>query len=102
MYSKEDTRRYACGSTLEVLDIDRLNTKVVKSKITEIRAEEGNMVIFCMDDGSEIVKRWKNRSRAESWTPEMKEQARQRALQARRKRNEQNSGTVGHSHSADH
>ena len=44
------------------------------------------MVIFCMDDGSEIVKRWKNRSRAESWTPEMKEQARQRALQARRKK----------------
>ena len=37
-----------------------------------------------MDDGSEIVKRWKDRSRAESWTPEMKEQARQRALQARR------------------
>lgn len=72
--------------TLEVLGIDRLSTKVVKSKITEIRAEEGNMVIFCMDDGSEIVKRWKNRSRAESWTPEMKEQARQRALQARRKK----------------
>ena len=72
--------------TIEVLGIDRLSTKVVKSKITEIRAEEGNMVIFCMDDTSEIVKRWKNRSRAESWTPEMKEQARQRALQARRKK----------------
>jgi len=39
-----------------------------------------------MDDGSEIVKRWKDRSRAESWTPEMKEKARQRALQARRKK----------------
>lgn len=88
--------------TLEVLDIDRLNTKVVKSKITEIIAEKSNVVVFCMEDGFEIVKRWKNRSRAESWTPEMKEQARQRALQARRKRIEQNSGTVGHSHSADH
>ena len=39
-----------------------------------------------MDDGSEIVKRWTDRSRAESWTPEMKEKARQRALQARRKK----------------
>lgn len=72
--------------TLEVLGIDRLSTKVVKSKITEIRAEKSNVVVFCMEDGSEIVKRWKDRSRAESWTPEMKEQARQRALQARRKK----------------
>lgn len=59
---------------------------MVRSKITAIRAEKSNMVVFCMDDGSEIVKRWKDRSRAESWTPEMKEKARQRALQARRKK----------------
>lgn len=71
---------------VEVLGIDRLSTKEVKSKITEIRAEKSNVVVFCMEDGSEIVKRWKDRSRAESWTPEMKEQARQRALQARRKK----------------
>ena len=59
---------------------------MVRSKITAIRAEKSNMVVFCMDDGSEIVKRWTDRSRAESWTPEMKEKARQRALQARRKK----------------
>ncbi|WP_370767228.1 hypothetical protein [Ruminococcus sp.] len=72
--------------TIEVLGIDKLSTKVVKSKITEIRAEKRNVVVFCMEDGSEIVKRWKDRSRAESWTPKMKEQARQRAMQARRKK----------------
>ena len=72
--------------TLDVLDIGALSAKVVKSRITEIRVEKGNVVVFCMEDGSEIVKRWKDRSRAESWTPEMKEQARQRALQARRKK----------------
>ena len=51
------------------------------------------IVAFCavvivkqLDDGSEIVKRWTDRSRAESWTPEMKEKARQWALQARRKK----------------
>ena len=32
----------------------------------------------------EAFSHWKDRSRAESWTPEMKEQARQRVLQARR------------------
>lgn len=71
--------------TLEVLSIDRLSAKSVKNRITEIRAEENNVIVFRLDDGSKIVKRWKDSSRAESWTPEMKEQARQRALQARRK-----------------
>ena len=66
--------------TLEVLSIDRLSAKSVKNRITE-----NNVIVFWLDDGSKIVKRWKDRSRAESWTPEMKEQARQRALQARRK-----------------
>lgn len=65
---------------------ERLLQDMVRSKITAIRAEKSNMVVFCMDNGSEIVKRWTDRSRAESWTPEMKEKARQRALQARRKK----------------
>lgn len=86
--------------TCEVLGEGSIDSDMFRSKITAIRAEKSNMVVFCMDDGSEIVKRWKDRSKAESWTPEMKEKARQRALQARR--NEQNSSTVGHSHSADH
>ena len=70
--------------TCEVLGADALDSDMVRSKITMIRAEKNNVVVFCMDDGSEIVKRWKDRSRAESWSPEMKEQARQRALQTRR------------------
>lgn len=72
--------------TCEVLGAVSFDPDMVRSKITAIRAEKSNMVVFCMDDGSEIAKRWKDRSRAESWTPEMKEKARQRALQARRKK----------------
>ena len=72
--------------TCEVLGAVSFDPDMVRSKITAIRAEKSNMVVFCMDDGSEIVKRWTDRSRAESWTPEMKEKARQRALQARRKK----------------
>lgn len=70
--------------TCEILGVTHFGPDTVRSKITAIRAENNNVVVFCMDDGSEIVKRWADRSRAESWTPEMKEQARQRALQARR------------------
>ena len=70
--------------TCEVLGAVSINSDMVRSKITAIRAEKNNVVVFCMDDGSQIVKRWTERSRAESWTPEMKEKARQRALQSRR------------------
>ena len=72
--------------TCEVLGEGSIDSDMVRSKITAIRAEKNNVVVYCMDDGSEIVKRWKDRSRAESWTPEMKKKARQRALQARRKK----------------
>ena len=72
--------------TREVLGAVSFDCDMVRNKITEIRAEKDNMVVFCMDDGSEIVKRWTDRSRTESWTPEMKEKARQRALRARREK----------------
>lgn len=72
--------------TCEVLGEGSIDSDMVRSKITAIRADKNNVVVYCMDDGSEIAKRWKDRSRAESWTPEMKEKARQQALQARRKK----------------
>ena len=48
--------------------------------LTAIHAENGNTLVFCFKDGTQAVKRWKDRSRAESWTEEMKEKARQKAL----------------------
>ena len=45
--------------------------------LTAVRAENGNTLVFCWGDGTQAVKRWKDRSRAESWTDEMKERARQ-------------------------
>lgn len=55
------------------------------SDLTEICAENGNRLVFRFRDGSESVKRWKDRSRAESWAPEMREAARQKALERSRK-----------------
>ena len=48
--------------------------------LTAIRAEKDNTLVFCFKNGEQTVKRWKNRSRAESWTDAMKETARQYAL----------------------
>lgn len=38
--------------TLEVLSIDRLSAKSVKDRITEIRAEENNVIVFWLDAGA--------------------------------------------------
>jgi len=47
--------------------------------VEQIRAENGNRLVIRFKDGNETRLKWRDRSRAESWTPEMKEQARQRA-----------------------
>lgn len=52
--------------------------------LTEIVAESGNRLVFHFKDGTKAVKRWQDRSRAESWTPEMKEAARQKAIERNR------------------
>ena len=52
--------------------------------LTEICAEDGNRLVFRFKNGEETVKRWKDRSRAESWTQEMREAARQKALERSR------------------
>ena len=61
--------------------LDGLTEEISLTDLTAIRAENGNRLVFCFKNGSESVKRWKDRSRAESWTLEMKERARQRENQ---------------------
>ena len=57
-----------------------LTADIPLGDLTAIRAENGNTLVFCRGDGTQAVKRWKDRSRAESWTEEMKEAARQKTL----------------------
>ena len=40
-----------------------------------------NTLIFSFKDGTEAVKRWADHSRAESWTPEMRDAARKKTLE---------------------
>lgn len=41
-------------------------------KITAITADKDNTLIFSLENGETIIKRWQDRSRSESWTPEMR------------------------------
>ena len=61
----------------EILKIDVFDIKFFNEKISDVRALPNNTIVFNLRDGNEIVKQWKDRSRAESWTEEMKEKARQ-------------------------
>ena len=53
------------------------------SEITDIYAHNDNSLVFTLASGGQIVKLWQDRSRRQSWTPEMKEAARQKALERR-------------------
>ena len=71
----------------EVLGLDEFNAKAFQDRIDRIEVPGGNQLVFVFKDGHREERTWKDRSRSESWTPEMKEKARQRALQQRRSMN---------------
>lgn len=71
----------------DVLGLDTFDPNAFLGKITEVRVENDNLLVFLFTDGKECVKRWQDRSRAESWTEEMKNAARKRQ-QERRSHNE--------------
>ena len=76
--------------TKEVLGVSEVTRKVVISKIIRIEAFNGNKVVFHLKDGQVIEKVWKDITRRDSWTPEMKEAARQRSLAQHRKDGKKN------------
>ena len=48
--------------------------------LTAIQAANNNALVLTLTSGQQIVKQWLDRSRRESWTPEMREAARQRKM----------------------
>ena len=73
----EETLTRACAAVLEQPDFD---PDVFKDKVIRITVCNGNRLVFRLFDGSETEFIWRDRSRSESWTDEMKEAARQRTL----------------------
>lgn len=67
--------------TAEVLSLTEFDSDAFESKITVIEAYDDNTLLFYFTDGTQTVKRWQHRTRSESWTPEMRESARQKAKQ---------------------
>ena len=69
--------KFNCVPDMREAFVEKMKTEGI---LEAIRAENGNTLVFCWGDGTQAVKRWKDRSRAESWTEEMREAARQKTL----------------------
>lgn len=72
--------------TAEVLGSVDFSEELLHRFIKNISVCNENVLIFRFFDGSEVTRIWKDRSRSQSWTDEMKATARQKALE-RRKQN---------------
>ena len=77
----EPTLMTVCCDVLGILEFDE---RVFTERISGIRVTAPNELLFLLDDGHTETRTWKDRSRRDSWTDEMKEAARQRAAQKRR------------------
>lgn len=71
--------------TKKVLNINEVTIEVVKKKIKYIEVFEGNKLVFHLKNGKAIEMVWQDLSRKDSWTPEMKEQARLRTIKQYKK-----------------
>ena len=70
--------------TADVLGLDSFDGEAFKDRIDRIEVPRANRLTFIFNDGHPEERVWKDRSRSESWTLEMREAARQRALKQRR------------------
>lgn len=82
--SKQIPENVLLSLTAEILGTEALDG--IHDKITVITAEKGNTLIFTLANGETSVKRWQDRSRAESWTEDMRNAARHKALERNTKK----------------
>ena len=67
----------------EAMNLEPFDSDTFLSSITAVRAEKDCTLVFYFKNGTQIVKRWVPRSRRNSWTPEMKDAARQKTMERR-------------------
>ncbi|MBQ7960173.1 MAG: recombinase family protein [Clostridia bacterium] len=81
--SKQIPDETLCAVSAEVLGIADFDADLFEEKIIKITVPEANHLIYHFKDGHTVETTWKDRSRSESWTPEMREQVRQNNLKRR-------------------
>jgi len=56
--------------TNEVLGLEVFDPTLFAEDVISVKVEAGNQLTFVLRGGTTVTKQWKDRSRAESWTPE--------------------------------
>lgn len=69
--------------TADVLGMANFTEELLRKLIKNISVCNGNVLIFRFFNGTEIKRQWKDRSRSQSWTDEMRAAARQKTLERR-------------------
>ena len=73
----EDILKEKCA---EVLGLTEYDPAIFTARVASITVPDDGILLFNFKDGTEQTVNWENRSRRESWTDEMKQAARERAL----------------------
>ncbi len=68
----------------KILNRTEFDEDYFKSKVVRVLVMPNKKLVFEMKDGTTIEQEWKESSRSHSWTPEMREEARIRALKQHR------------------
>lgn len=78
-------KKYCASKQIPESTLDTLVAEVTKkpTDIQKIIADDGNTLHFHLADGSVVTRIWADRSRAESWTAEKRQSARQQAYERR-------------------
>ena len=78
-------KKYCASKQIPEETLDALVAQVTRTPadIQKIIADDGNTLHFHLGDGSVVTRIWADRSRAESWTLEKRESARQQAYERR-------------------
>ena len=64
----------------EVLGFKEFDEGTFKQKIKEIQVPEPNILVFVFHDGNTVKKKWRYKSRSESWSEEARQNARERSI----------------------
>lgn len=73
------------AETSKILHLEGFDEDAMRSRIRKILVPEPNHLLFVFTDGEKQEVEWHHTSRRKSWTPEMREAARQRTLARYRK-----------------
>lgn len=65
--------------TLEVLNIKELDSDLIEGKLEVIEVFKNNKLLYHLKDGSTVERTWNDISRRDSWTEEMKKEARRKS-----------------------